>query len=83
VIFVSTPEQRAAAEASREMYQRELTKAGYGEIKTEIVDAGPFYFAEDYHQQYLVSNPNGYCPNHATGVKLPADFAVTPLQYVD
>ena len=83
VIFVSTPEQRAAAEASRDMNQQQLTKADYGEIKTEIVDAGPFYFAEDYHQQYLVSNPNGYCPTHATGVTLPADFAVTPLQYVD
>ena len=44
---------------------------------------GDFYFAEDYHQQYLAKIPNGYCPNHSTGVKLPADFVVTPLQYVD
>ena len=44
--------------------------------------APPFYYAEDYHQQYLAKNPNGYCPNHATGVKLPDDFVVTPLQYV-
>ena len=43
----------------------------------------PFYYAEDYHQQYLAKNANGYCPNHATGVKLPDDFVVTPLQYVD
>jgi peptide-methionine (S)-S-oxide reductase len=83
VIFVENEAQRAAAEASREMYQEQLHKAGYGDITTEIVDAGPFYFAEDYHQQYLVRNPNGYCPNHATGVKLPDDFVVTPLQYVD
>ena len=46
-------------------------------------EAGPFYFAEDYHQQYLAKNPRGYCPNHATGVKLPDGFVVTPLQYVD
>ena len=45
--------------------------------------APPFYFAEDYHQQYLDKNPGGYCPNHATGVKLPDDFLVTPLQYVE
>jgi peptide-methionine (S)-S-oxide reductase len=85
VLFVHSPEQRAAAEASRSMYQRQLTSAGYGEITTEILDASehPFYFAEAYHQQYLVRVPNGYCPNHATGVTLPEDFAVTPLQYVD
>ena len=74
-----------AAEASKAMYQEQLSKAGYGEIKTEIVDAAsnPFYYAEDYHQQYLDKNPRGYCPNHSTGVKLPDDFVVTPLQYVD
>ena len=66
------------------MYQERLTAAGYGAITTEIDDsADPFYYAEDYHQQYLDKNPNGYCPNHATGVKLPDDFVVTPLQYVD
>jgi peptide-methionine (S)-S-oxide reductase len=67
------------------MYQERLSAAGYGEITTEILDAAahPFYFAEDYHQQYLAKNPGGYCPNHSTGVKLPDDFAVTPLQYVD
>jgi peptide-methionine (S)-S-oxide reductase len=81
-IFVADDEQRRAAEASRAMYQERLTAAGYGEITTEIADAGPFYYAEDYHQQYLAKNPKGYCPVHATGVKLP-DFAVTPLQYVE
>ena len=62
-----------------------LTTAGYGRITTEIVGppAPEFYFAEDYHQQYLDKNPYGYCPNHSTGVKLPAGFEVTPLQYVE
>ena len=86
-IFVHSDAQRATAEASRDMYQERLTAAGFGKIATEI--AGPpaptFYFAEDYHQQYLDKNPGGYCPNHSTGVTLPDDFAlpVTPLQYVD
>jgi peptide-methionine (S)-S-oxide reductase len=84
-IFVRNEAQRAAAEASKAMYQERMTAAGYGEITTEIVGppAPEFYFAEDYHQQYLDKIPNGYCPNHSTGVKLPDDFAVTPLQYVD
>jgi peptide-methionine (S)-S-oxide reductase len=68
-IFTHTAAQRAAANAARAMYQEELTKAGYGAITTEIVDAPEFYFAEDYHQQYLAKVPNGYCPVHATGVK--------------
>ena len=83
IILTADAEQQAAAEASRDMYQKLLTAAGYGTITTEIAPAGPFYYAEDYHQQYLAKNPNGYCPNHATGVKLPDDFVVTPLQYVD
>ena len=70
-IYTHTDAQRAAAEASREMYGRELAKAGYGPITTEIAEAVPFYFAEDYHQQYLAKNPNGYCPVHSTGVLLP------------
>ena len=82
-IYTNSNEQKKAAEASRDAYQRELSKAGYGEITTEITDAPDFYFAEDYHQQYLAKNPAGYCPNHATGVTLPDGFAVTPLQYVD
>jgi peptide-methionine (S)-S-oxide reductase len=69
-IFTHTDAQAAAAKASRDMYQRELSKAGYGQITTEILPAPEFYFAEDYHQQYLVKVPNGYCPIHATGVKL-------------
>ena len=82
-IFTHGPAQLAAATASRDMYQRELAASGYGEIRTEIREAPEFYFAEDYHQGYLVKVPNGYCPNHSTGVKLPDDFAVTPLQLVD
>jgi peptide-methionine (S)-S-oxide reductase len=82
-IFTHGPEQLALAEASRDAYQASLTKAGYGPITTEIREAPAFYFAEAYHQQYLSKVPNGYCPNHRTGVRLPADFAVTPLQYVD
>jgi peptide-methionine (S)-S-oxide reductase len=84
-IFVHGPQQRAAAEASRALYQERLSAAGYGAIQTEIVDAPEFYFAEDYHQQYLARNPGpgAYCPDHSTGVKLPDDFVVTPLQYVD
>ncbi len=75
-IYTHTDAQREAAQASRAMYQAELTKAGFGPITTEIADAGPFYFAEDYHQQYLAKNPNGYCPVHSTGVLLPAESVV-------
>jgi peptide-methionine (S)-S-oxide reductase len=82
-IFATDDEQLRTAVASRNIYQAKLTAAGYGEITTEIARAPQFYYAEDYHQQYLAKNPNGYCPNHATGVKLPDDFVVTPLQYVD
>ena len=83
IIVAANDEQRRAAEASRDAYQERLTAAGYGQITTEITGALPFYYAEDYHQQYLDKVPNGYCPNHATGVKLPEGFTVTPLQYVD
>ena len=84
-IFVDGPDQLAAAEASRDAYQAELSAAGLGQITTEIRAEVPFYYAEDYHQQYLAKNPGGYCPNHSTGVKLPDDLAipVMPLQYVD
>ena len=83
-IFVQDEEQRRLAEMSRAAYQKMLTAAGYGKITTEIVGppAPPFYFAEDYHQQYLDKVPYGYCPNHATGVRLPDDFTATPLEYV-
>jgi peptide-methionine (S)-S-oxide reductase len=63
--------QRAAAETSRESYQARLKEQGYGEITTEIAEAGPFYYAEDYHQQYLAKNPNGYCGLGGTGVSCP------------
>jgi peptide-methionine (S)-S-oxide reductase len=72
-IYTHTDAQREAALGSREMYGRELAKAAYGPITTEIAEAGPFYFAEDYHQQYLAKNPNGYCPVHSTGVLLPGE----------
>ncbi|MXW95391.1 MAG: peptide-methionine (S)-S-oxide reductase MsrA [Acidimicrobiaceae bacterium] len=62
-IYVYSEAQREAAVASRDRYQASLTAEGFGEITTEIVDAGPFYYAEEYHQQYLARNPNGYC-NH-------------------
>ena len=75
-IYTYSDEQKNAAEASRQAYQRELNKAGYGEITTDIVDAPPFYFAEDYHQQYLAKNPNGYCPDHSTGVSCPVGLGV-------
>ncbi len=82
-IYVADAAQRAAAEASRDAYQAQLSAGGYDAITTEIADAGPFFFAEDYHQQYLDKNPGGYCPNHATGVTMPEGFVVTPLQYGD
>jgi peptide-methionine (S)-S-oxide reductase len=66
--------QQREAEASRDVFQERLTTAGKGKITAEIRPAPEFYFAEDYHQQYLEKVPNGYCPNHATGVTLPADF---------
>jgi len=75
-IYVTSPEQRRAAEASRASFQKGLSKAGYGEITTEILDAPPFYYAEDYHQQYLAKNPNGYCGLGGTGVSCPLE--VTP-----
>jgi peptide-methionine (S)-S-oxide reductase len=70
-IYAFTPEQRAAAEASRDAYQARLKAAGLGTITTEIVDAPPFYYAEDYHQQYLAKNPGGYCGIGGTGVSCP------------
>jgi peptide-methionine (S)-S-oxide reductase len=70
-IFYATDEERAVAEASRDAYQQRLTAAGYGRITTEIAPLGTFYYAEDYHQQYLAKNPYGYCPDHSTGVSCP------------
>jgi peptide-methionine (S)-S-oxide reductase len=70
-IYVSSPEQRAAAEATKAAFGERLRAAGYGEVTTEIADAGPFYYAEDYHQQYLAKVPNGYCGLGGTGVSCP------------
>ena len=67
--------QRAAAEASKVMFQEKLRAAGYGDITTEIVDAPAFYYAEDYHQQYLAKVPNGYCGLGGTGVSCPVGVA--------
>jgi len=82
LIFTTDDEQLRAAEASRDAYQKRLTAAGHGEITTEIGPAPEFYYAEEYHQQYLAKNRYGYCPDHRTGVPFP-DVEVTPLQYVD
>ena len=71
-IYFSNEAQRAAAQASRDAFQRELEKAGYGRITTEILPAPDFYYAEDYHQQYLAKNPGGYCGLGGTGVTCPA-----------
>jgi peptide-methionine (S)-S-oxide reductase len=71
MILYADEQQRAAAEASARAYQEQLAAAGYGEITTEIVPAGTFYYAEDYHQQYLAKNPGGYCGLGGTGVSCP------------
>jgi peptide-methionine (S)-S-oxide reductase len=70
-IYTFSPEQKHAAEASRQAFQDRLTAAHYGRITTEIADAPPFYYAEDYHQQYLAKNPDGYCGLGGTGVSCP------------
>jgi peptide-methionine (S)-S-oxide reductase len=68
IVLTTSDEQQEQAEASREAYQRQMTQAGYGEITTSIVPLEAYYYAEELHQQYLVKNPYGYCPLHATGV---------------
>jgi peptide-methionine (S)-S-oxide reductase len=75
-VYLTSPGQRPAAEKSRDAYAAALAARGYGAITTEIVDAGPFYFAEDYHQQYLAKNPSGYCGLGGTGVSCPVGLAV-------
>ena len=74
-IYVHSDAQRRAAEASRDAYAGGLTRAGYGPITTEILDAPQFYYAEDYHQQYLAKNPAGYCGLGGTGVACPVGLA--------
>ena len=78
-IYVSDEAQRAAADASREAYTARLTAAGYPEITTEIADARPFYYAEDYHQQYLHKNPWGYCGLGGTGVSCPVGLGAAAV----
>jgi peptide-methionine (S)-S-oxide reductase len=75
-IFWTTEEQRVAAEASRDAFAERLREAGYPEITTEITEAGPFYYAEDYHQQYLAKNPWGYCGLGGTGVSCPVGVGI-------
>jgi peptide-methionine (S)-S-oxide reductase len=70
-IYTTSAEQKKAAGASRAVYQDRLTAAGHGRITTEIAEAPPFYYAEEYHQQYLAKNPNGYCGIGGTGVSCP------------
>jgi peptide-methionine (S)-S-oxide reductase len=74
-IYVHDDDQKAAAEASRDAFQHELDRAGYGPITTEIAAAGSFYYAEGYHQQYLAKHPNGYCGLGGTGVTCPVGLA--------
>jgi peptide-methionine (S)-S-oxide reductase len=76
--YWTTEAQRETLEASRAMYQQELTRAHLGEITTELAPAGPFYYAEGYHQQYLAKNPNGYCGLGGTGVSCPVGVLRTP-----
>ena len=74
-IYATTSEQKRRAEASRAAFQKALAAAGRGAITTEIADAPPFYYAEDYHQQYLAKNPGGYCGLGGTGVTCPMPAA--------
>ena len=75
-IYVRSSEQRQKAEKSKQQFRMALQKAGYGVITTEILDAGPFFYAEDYHQQYLAKNPTGYCGLGGTGVTCPSGLDV-------
>ena len=75
-VYVTNDAQAAAAVESKEAYQQALSAMGLGDITTEIAAAGPFYFAEDYHQQYLAKNPNGYCGIGGTGVVCPIGVGV-------
>jgi len=77
-IYTTSPEQATVVEASRRMYQEALSVRGMGTITTEIAPAGPFYYAETYHQQYLAKNPNGYCGLAGTGVSCPVNWAKAP-----
>ncbi len=76
-VFTTSDAQLAAAQASKTAFQAELSKQGYGAITSEVAPAAPFYFAEDYHQQYLAKNPHGYCGIGGTGVTCPIGVGVT------
>ncbi len=76
-IYYANEAQKRAAQASREAFQKQLTASGFGAITTEIVPAPEFYYAEDYHQQYLAKNPDGYCGLGGTGVSCPIGVGVT------
>jgi len=75
-IYWTSPEQKRSAEASRDMFQKALAAAGRGAVTTELAEAGAFYYAEDYHQQYLAKNPGGYCGLGGTGVSCPIGVGV-------
>jgi peptide-methionine (S)-S-oxide reductase len=77
-IYLTDESQRAAAESSLKMYDERLRKAGYTDVTTEVRDDAPFYYAEDYHQQYLAKNPNGYCGIGGTGVSCPVETGLRP-----
>eukprot|EP00123_Amoebidium_parasiticum_P019444 comp25606_c0_seq1/m.47014 comp25606_c0_seq1/g.47014 ORF comp25606_c0_seq1/g.47014 comp25606_c0_seq1/m.47014 type:complete len:219 (-) comp25606_c0_seq1:612-1268(-) len=81
-IYTYSPEQKAIAEATREEIQEQLTK-GYGKITTEILDAPEFFYAEEYHQQYLAKNPNGYCGLKGTGVSCPVGLGAKMKKYAN
>ena len=76
-IYAADEAQQRAAEASRDAFQKQLTVSGYGPITTEIIPAAEFYYAEEYHQQYLAKTPNGYCGLGGTGVSCPIGVATT------
>jgi peptide-methionine (S)-S-oxide reductase len=76
-IYTTSPDQEAMAHKVADRFQESLRKAGYGDVTTEIAPAGPFYYAEPYHQQYLEANPNGYCGLGGTGVSCPVGLAGT------
>jgi peptide-methionine (S)-S-oxide reductase len=76
-IYVTNERQAREAQAVQDSYQQVLTASGFGEITTEIVEAGPFWYAEDYHQQYLKKVPHGYCPHHGTGIGCPSGLGVS------
>ena len=82
-IYTFDPAQRAAANASRDQYASRLHESGYGHITTEVADTGPFYYAEDYHQQYLAKVPNGYCGLGGTGVSCPVGLMTSDTTSTD